>query len=119
MIVDDDVQTRTMMNELLQSYGAETFWASNARDATRGLGEEAVHVVLSDIGLPDLDGYALMRQLRQSGAISSSTPAIALTGFAQANDERMAREAGYQGFVTKPIDVAALVALIQQLAAHP
>jgi CheY-like chemotaxis protein len=116
MIVDDDVQTRTMMDELLQSYGAETLWASNAREATRLLSEEAVHVILSDIGLPDLDGYELMRRLRQPGTLASETPAIALTGFAQANDEHMAREAGYQGFATKPIDVAALVALIQRLA---
>ena len=116
MIVDDDAQTRTMMNELMQVYGAETLWASNARDAARLLSEQAVHVVISDIGLPDLDGYELMRRLRQPGNLASATPAIALTGFAQANDERMALDAGYQGFVTKPIDVAALVALIRQLA---
>ena len=109
MIVDDDVQTRTMMNELMQIYGAETLWASNAREATRMLSQEAVHMVLSDIGLPDLDGFAVATAL----AARARGTRIVLTSSRDTVDHARVVASGARGFLPKDqLCVAALLPLL-------
>jgi diguanylate cyclase len=119
LILDDDDNTRTMLAELLQLYGATTLTARSAQDAQCLMEQETVHLILSDIGLPDVDGYEFMRTLRRGLAHPKAhTPAVALTGYAQPDDERLAQEAGYNAFMAKPLDVEKLVALIANLTAR-
>jgi CheY-like chemotaxis protein len=90
--------------------------AQNAEDAQRIMKQASVHLVLSDIGLPGIDGYEFMRAFRRNSAQSAAyVPAIAVTGYAQPDDERLAREAGYDAFLAKPLDIDKLVSLIAQL----
>lgn len=72
-------------------------------------------VVVTDIGMPDEDGFALARALRERDAGGNTTPMIALSGFASAQDRRDALEHGFDAHVTKPVDLDRLAALIERL----
>ena len=74
------------------------------------------HVVVSDIGLPGMDGYDFMRQLRELEADGERIPAIAVTGYAGAIDESKALEAGYEVHLSKPIELNKLVAVIAKVS---
>jgi CheY-like chemotaxis protein len=84
------------------------------------LERERPDAVVSDIGMPDEDGYALIRQIRQHEAEHGGfLPAVALTGYARAADRDRILAAGFQAHVTKPLDSAALTAAIAALTSHP
>ena len=72
-------------------------------------------MLISDIGLPGLDGYDLMRQIRDGEPAGSRVAAIALTAYARAEDRTRALRAGYQAHVAKPVDGAELVAMVASL----
>jgi PAS domain S-box-containing protein len=119
LVVDDEVDTRELMAFLLEQAGARVIKATSAREALTRLAQFSPDILLSDIGMPDMDGYALMRQIRtlppeQGGTI----PAIALTAYAGEVDQRQAGSAGFQQHIAKPIDPETLVqtiaALLQQ-----
>ena len=74
------------------------------------------HLIVSDIGMPVMDGYQLMRTLRASEAKGEKIPAVALTAFARAEDGKRALLAGYQAHLAKPFDVAELVLVAADLA---
>jgi CheY-like chemotaxis protein len=77
------------------------------------------HAVVSDIGMPDQDGYALIRQIRQDEAAHGGfLPAVALTGYARAADRVRILEAGFQTLVTKPLDFVELTAAIAAVTRH-
>ncbi len=106
LIIDDDTDGREMICAALKVGGADVF---SAESAESGLVQtESLHpdVIICDIGMPQMDGYTLMRRLRalpeEAGA---RTPAIAVTGFASDEDARRALDAGFQVHVPKPIDV--------------
>jgi CheY-like chemotaxis protein len=71
-------------------------------------------VLLSDIGLPGEDGYALIRAVRELGHTSATLPAIALTAYARREDQRLALQAGFQAHVAKPVEPAILVAAVAE-----
>jgi len=116
LVVDDDEDSRDLIVCILQDWGASVTSASSAEEAMRLLQQNPPDVILSDIGMPDVDGYALLRQLRgmppeQGGGV----PAIALTAYASEADGARARAAGFQAHVTKPIDPDALTAAVAGL----
>ena len=89
---------------------------ASAADALQQLPEFQPDVLLSDIGMPGTDGYALIRQVRAlPGALGGATPAIALTAFARNEDRARALGAGYQIHLGKPIDEEELVAAVASL----
>ncbi len=81
-------------------------------------GESALSVVISDIGMPDEDGYDLIRKVRALPGSAGRIPAVALTALARAEDRKRALLAGYQTHISKPVDPAELVAVIASLAAR-
>jgi CheY-like chemotaxis protein len=105
--------------ELLSAQGMVVRAAASAAEALSAVEEEVPQVLISDIGMPSEDGYALMRKLRslppERGGL---VPAIALTAFARPEDQARAREAGYQCHLRKPIDAGQLYAAVTGLAAH-
>jgi PAS domain S-box-containing protein len=116
LLVDDDADTREMLGMVLRQAGAEVAEAAGAEDAVAAFSCDTPDVVLSDIGLPDTDGYGLMRRLRALGPRSApATIAVALTGWARSEDRAAALEAGFQAHVVKPIDPLQLVALLARL----
>jgi CheY-like chemotaxis protein len=115
LLVEDDPDTRGMMQTVLSQRGAHVIVASSAAEALACVERETPDVLLSDIGMPGMDGYALIRQLRERPE-ARSIPAAALTAYAHADDRGQAIAAGYQVHVAKPIEPAELVAVVASLA---
>ena len=117
LTVDDDRNTREMLQEALERAGAEVLSAESARDALRKLKDFRPDVLVSDIGMPNEDGYDLLRQVRSlSDADGGATPAVALTGYAREEDQAATREAGYQAVAPKPVDLNELLTTIACVA---
>jgi signal transduction histidine kinase/ActR/RegA family two-component response regulator len=116
LIVDDEADTRDLLTMILRQYGAEASSAGSAREAIARLNQQLSDVMVSDIGMPDEDGYELIRQVRALPAErGGNTPAIALTAYARVEDRLKAFQAGYQMYIAKPVEPAELVAVIASL----
>ncbi|MBE9113818.1 PAS domain S-box protein, partial [Nodosilinea sp. LEGE 07298] len=110
LVVDDDDDTRNFIVFLLEQAGASVVSATSAQAALEALKQSQPQVLISDIGMPEMDGYMLMRQIRalpteEGGQI----PAIALTAYARESDQEQALAAGFQRHVPKPVQPAALI----------
>jgi CheY-like chemotaxis protein len=115
LVVDDDADTRGMMETVLTQRGARVVSAASAAEALACVEREPPDVLLSDIGMPGMDGYAFIRELRgRPGA--RAIPAAALTAYAHADDRGQAIAAGYQVHLAKPVEPDALVAVVASLA---
>ncbi len=114
--VDDQQDTRELITIALARYGAEVKASDSAATALQLIKEWKPHVVVSDIGLPGMDGYDFMRQLRELEADGERIPAIAVTGYAGAIDESKALDAGYEVHLSKPIELNKLVAVIAKVS---
>jgi len=117
LVVEDEPDTSEFLERFLRSYGAEVVLAPSAAEALSRLSAEKVDIVVSDIGLPDVDGYDLMHRIRQlPTSAGAAVPAIALTAYARTEDRTRAFRAGYQAHLAKPIEPAELVATIASFA---
>jgi CheY-like chemotaxis protein len=116
LLVEDDPITREALEVVLSAYGAQVLSADSAPDALGLLeAQQSPTVMVSDIGLPDVDGYELMRRIRaREAGQGTRLPALAVSGFADANCAA-AQAAGFDGFVAKPFDVAELVSRLRLL----
>ena len=117
LVVDDEPDARALVQRLLEERGAKVKTNGSVAEALASLREERFDVLVSDIGMPDEDGYALIRQVRaleaeQGGAL----PAIALTAYARSEDRMKAVLAGFQMHVTKPVEPAELLTMVASLA---
>jgi PAS domain S-box-containing protein len=115
LLVEDEADGRELLSLLLERRGAVVSAAENAAEALQFLTEGSFDVMISDIGLPGTDGYALIRQVRSSGLSPRDLPAVALTAFARAEDRRLALSAGFQSHVSKPVDASELGTVIASL----
>jgi len=120
MVVDDEPDTREMLRIMIGQLGAEVKTCASSEEAMRVLGEWNPDVIVSDIEMPDEDGYELMRKVRRSESKRGSreVPAIALTAYGRSEDRARALSAGYQVHIAKPTEPAELAALIANLAAR-
>jgi PAS domain S-box-containing protein len=119
LVVEDEEDARELLVALLERAGAIVSAASSAREALAVLEREPPAVVLSDIGMPGEDGYALIRRIRALGSENiARTPAVALTAFARPEDRTRALDAGFDSHVSKPIEPNELFAAIISLAAR-
>jgi signal transduction histidine kinase/ActR/RegA family two-component response regulator len=119
LVVDDNADGRTLTSLVLTQAGASVNAVASVREALQALAAERFDAVVSDIGLPDEDGYALIRQLRQHEAQhGGSLPAVALTGFARAEDRARILAAGFQAHVPKPVEPVELTATIATITQH-
>ncbi|HEX2675377.1 MAG TPA: ATP-binding protein, partial [Polyangiales bacterium] len=116
LLVDDDHDARDMLRQALALYGAKVSVASSVREALQQLSELRPQVIVSDIGMPGEDGYALIERVRALGSPEREVRAIAFTAYARPADRQRALAAGYDAHVTKPIDVAALANLIAEVS---
>jgi PAS domain S-box-containing protein len=113
LVVDDDADARALISRVLRQCEAEVATAANAHDALQILSHSRPDVVVSDIGMPDKDGYQFIRELRQLPADQGGkTPAVALTAFARSEDRTRALLAGYQVHLSKPIEPQELLAAV-------
>jgi signal transduction histidine kinase/ActR/RegA family two-component response regulator len=117
LVVDDDEDARLLLNEIFAGRGAQVTCASSASEALDEVRRGHPHVVISDIGMQGVDGFALMRTIRRlPREEGGSTPAIALTALARTDDIDRALAAGYQLHASKPVDPMALLASVASLA---
>ena len=117
LVVEDEPDTCEFLNRFLRGYGAEVVIARSAAEALSRVTNDHVDLMLSDIGLPDVDGYDLIRRIRNlPGSAGSAMPAIAVTAYARTEDRTRAFRAGYQAHLSKPIEPPELVATIASFA---
>ncbi|MBW4469903.1 MAG: response regulator [Stenomitos rutilans HA7619-LM2] len=114
LFVDDDRDSRELITFLLRQYGASVTEVASASEALSSLRDTTFDLLISDIGMPTMDGYALMRQIRaQTAEQGSSIPAIALTAYAGEIDQKQALAAGFQQHLTKPVEPELLMQTIR------
>jgi PAS domain S-box-containing protein len=116
LVVDDEADARELLERVFQDAGAEVALAGSVREALEAFESSAPGVLVSDIGMPDQDGYDLIRRLRERGLSSGDLPAVALTAFARAEDRERALSEGFQVHIAKPVDPRELTAIVARLA---
>jgi signal transduction histidine kinase/ActR/RegA family two-component response regulator len=119
LVVDDNADGRTLTTLALTQAGANVRAVASTREALELLEVQRPDVLISDLGLPGEDGYALIRRIRHHEAEHGGfLPAIALTGYARADDRSRALAAGFQAHVAKPLEPAALIPVIADVTGH-
>jgi signal transduction histidine kinase/ActR/RegA family two-component response regulator len=117
LLVDDERETREIISTVVERTGAEVKSCTSAREALAELLHWRPDVILSDIGMPDEDGYSFIGRVRAlSHDEGGNTPAAALTAYAREEDRKQALAAGYQMHIAKPIGAGQLVMMIAKLA---
>jgi CheY-like chemotaxis protein len=120
LVVDDDNDTRDFIEFLLQQAGAIVTTSASAKEALTALMRFQPDVLLSDIGMPEMDGYMLMQRVRAlSPEHGGATPAIAITAYAGEINQQQALSAGFQRHVSKPLEPEHLVRAILSLLDRP
>jgi CheY-like chemotaxis protein len=114
LLVDDEPDALEMMRFILEAEGATLTNVSLAREVLQQLEAGEFDLLISDVGMPEMDGYELIRKLRESISVEK-LPAIALTGFASADDRARILEAGYQAHLPEPVNNKDLLAMILSL----
>ncbi|WP_375510079.1 PAS domain S-box protein [uncultured Nostoc sp.] len=116
LLVDDERDTRELIAFILEQSGAVVIQAASAVEALRVMPQFQPNLLLSDIGMPEVDGYMLMRQIRAMSPEQGGTiPAIALTAYAAEVDYQQAIAAGFEQHITKPVEPAKLIRAIANL----
>ncbi len=111
LVVDDENDARDLVVTVLRGGGATVTAATSALEALRELASAMPTVMVSDVGMPQTDGYELIRRVRSElGSSGAALPAIALTAYAREEDRRLALEAGFNTHVSKPVDPSGTLA---------
>ncbi len=116
LVVDDERDARELVKRVLNECGAEVITAGTAEEAVAAVRDQELDLLISDIGMPDVDGYQLLRRIRSLGGPRSKIPAIALTAFARSEDRTRAMREGYLVHISKPVDPSELVATVANVA---
>ena len=117
LLVDDDAMVRDVIDRLLVEFGGRVVAVAGVAEALDALPRARPHVLVSDIDMPGENGYALIRTMRALPPdLGGRTPAVCLTGRDAAENEAHALRAGFQHYLTKPVDAWRLVAVVATLA---
>jgi PAS domain S-box-containing protein len=116
LVVDDEADARDLVATVLRAEGAEVLTAADADQAIELLRTRVPRLLISDVGMPDVNGYELMRRVRtRTGSTGARLPAIALTAYSREQDRRLALEAGFQAHVAKPVEPEELLRVVSSL----
>jgi PAS domain S-box-containing protein len=115
LIVDDEADAVELIRRVLENHGAVVATAGSAEQALAYLETAEPDVIVSDIGMPGMDGYQFMRRMRAAEPKNRRIPALALTAFARPDDRKHAVLAGYQAHLSKPFDMAELAIVVAGL----
>ena len=120
LLVEDDDDSRKLLGTMLKRYGAKVTTTKSAAEAFDVFSQDVPDLLISDIGMPDEDGYQLIRKLRELPPDKGGqTPAIALTGYASRKDRERALTAGYHKHMAKPVEQSEMMAAIAGLIGRP
>lgn len=114
LVVDDVADVTEMLAVLLTHAGYDVVTAASARAALDAARARQFDVIISDIGMPEMNGYQLAREMRTMPGYET-TPMVAVTGYSMFDDRERSTNAGFNAHMTKPIDPRALIDLIEQL----
>ena len=114
LVIEDSVDTLNMLKLWLSTFGCEVLTAADAMEGLKLAARARPDLIISDIGMPDVDGYEFMRMLRRTKGLES-VPAIALTGYDRVEDKELSVAAGYNAHLSKPTDMRRLLSLIRKL----
>ena len=112
LVVDDETDARELVQFILEEAGAIVTGVASALEALQVLRQDSIDVLISDIGMPDVDGYKLMEQIRSETIRQTPLPAIALTAYAGDLDQQKAHEAGFNQYLSKPLEPEALLTAV-------
>ncbi len=116
LVVDDDADARALIEAALGGVGAKVCALDSAHGALAHLERHKVDVIISDIGMPEEDGFSFMKRLRaRPESRGGRTPAIALTAYARGEDATRSRDVGYQHHLAKPADMGHLAQIVESL----
>jgi PAS domain S-box-containing protein len=115
LVVDDEPDGAALLARILTDRGAEVVIASNGDEALACAARQRFDAILSDVGMPGIDGYELIRRLRRGDGLNRRIPAIAVTAYARSEDRQHALLAGFQMHISKPVEGAELVAGVASL----
>jgi CheY-like chemotaxis protein len=116
LLVEDEPDARELLAELLASRGAQVDLVGSVAEAYARLDQRVPDVIVSDIGMPDVDGYQFARGLRLlPRERGGRTPLVALTAYTSPQDRRRAFDAGYDDHLSKPVDADELVRVLERL----
>ena len=118
-MIDDDADILELMRYALEHRGARVDTVQSAAAALDKLGVQAYDVLVSDLGLPEQDGFALIQEVRARGHLSRALRAVALTGYASEADARLCRDAGFELHLVKPISPWEVARAITPLREQP
>ena len=113
LVVDDEADAREIVSTALAQCGARTAAVASAREALQLIAEFGPDVVVSDIAMPEEDGYSLVKKIRGMHNQLAGVPIVALTAFTQPEDRRRALRAGFRHFVPKPVEIDELAAVVR------
>ncbi|MBW4553653.1 MAG: PAS domain-containing protein [Aphanocapsa sp. GSE-SYN-MK-11-07L] len=118
LVIDDEIDSREIVTFVLQEAGAIVTSVSTGIEALQALEQSVPDLIVSDIGMPDMDGYMLLQQIRAQEQVKR-VPAIALTAYAGEFDRQQALKAGFQKHLSKPIELSELITAIAALILQP
>ena len=117
LVVDDEADTRELIQEVLKDCGSEVILSRSAAEALEALEKYKPDILISDLGMPDEDGYSLISKIRAlPSERGGHIPAAALTAYARAEDRMRVLRSGFQFHLPKPVDSAELVTVVASLA---
>jgi len=117
LVVDDEADTRELIGEVLKGCGSEVIITRSAAEAFAALEQHKPDILISDLGMPDEDGYSLIEKIRAlPSERGGDIPAAALTAYARAEDRMRVLRSGFQFHLPKPVDSAELVTVVASLA---
>jgi PAS domain S-box-containing protein len=117
LAIEDDTDARNLLKVILEAAGATAYLAGSAREGLEQLLRLPIDVVICDIGMPEVDGYSFIRDVRRLGdREKSEVAAVALTAYARLQDRMEAMRAGFQNHLPKPVEPSELLAVVQSLA---
>ena len=112
MVVDDELDARELVRFILEGEGAKVTTAESAGVALRLFEPRSFDVLVADIGMPEEDGYSLIRAIRRVRAAGRAVPAVALTAYVSVWEREEALSAGYDRHLSKPIEPRQLIAAV-------
>jgi CheY-like chemotaxis protein len=117
LVVDDEPDARDLVRRVLEEYDASVTTADSGREAIERVRSEPPDLLICDIGMPDQDGYTVIREVRAlPPERGGRVPALALTAYARPEDRDRSLEAGFDGHITKPVQASELVGMVAQVA---
>jgi CheY-like chemotaxis protein len=115
LVVEDEKDTRDLLRYLLELHGAQVIPTDNVTDALEVFSKERPHVVVTDIGMPDYNGYAFIAAVRKKQSHLRKIPVIALTAFSTPADRDTALISGFNEYLSKPFEPEELISTIKRL----